>query len=306
VGLLPRRLWVLLAPLLTAAVLLASSSSIEKLYVPSVSVEDVVAAFYLTLSLLLAIGIVSMRHELAEAIRELFRREPQEGRGRRASFFWLLVNVVLLVVAYFLTARGLEERRREIFGVLGQVANATRLENTTQAVTTQGPLQALLADGPRQVLAPYAPFAALAAVLLALLSLVLAMLERGSSPPGREEDALRESFLREASAALESLRVDADTRRVIVELYYSLCKELRRHGVRVSAENTAREIMREALRLLPDVPQEPLEALTHLFEKAAYSDHPLHDEDRGTAEQALTQIVSSLEGSPRGGRSGEG
>lgn len=300
---LPKRLWVLLAPLLTAVVLLASTSSIEQLYVPSVSVEDAVAAFYLSLSSLLALGIFSIRHELAEVIKELFRRKPLEEEARRRSpLFWLLLNVVLLAVVYLLVARGAEVQRREAYSLLGQTANASRLENLTQVTTFEGQVQAIFTEGARGVLAPYAPFAALAALLLAFLSVALALVEKEAPPPERLEESFRESFLREASAALENLRVDMDTRRVVIELYYSLCRELRKHGVGVTAEKTAREIMREAAKLLPGVPLEPLEALTLLFEKAAYSDHPLHDEDKEEAERALTQVVSSLEG----GRSGEG
>ncbi|MCC6040517.1 MAG: DUF4129 domain-containing protein [Thermofilum sp.] len=304
---MPRRLWVLLAPLLTAVILLASSSDVEQPYMPSVSVEDAVAAFYLSLSSLLALGIFSMRRELAEAIRELFRREPEEEvRGRRTSLFWLLVNILLLAVAYFLSARSLEEHRREAYTLLKQAVNASLTENLTQAAAAGSQPQAILAERAGGVLAPYAPLAALAALLLAFLSVALALAERQPPPPRGSEEGFRESFLREVSTALESLRLEEDARRVIIELYYSLCRELRRHGVRVTAEMTAREIMREATGLLPGVPPEPLEVLTLLFEKAAYSDHPLQQGDKEAAERALARIVSSLEEGHRGGPSGEG
>lgn len=298
---------MLLAPLLTAVILLASSSDVEQLYMPSVSVEDAVAAFYLSLSSLLALGIFSMRRELAEAIRELFRGEPgEEVRGRRTSLFWLLVNILLLAVAYFLSARSLEEHRREAYTLLKQAVNASLTENLTQAAAAGSQPQAILAERAGGVLAPYAPLAALAALLLAFLSVALALAERQPPPPRGSEEGFRESFLREVSTALESLRLEEDARRVIIELYYSLCRELRRHGVRVTAEMTAREIMREATGLLPGVPPEPLEVLTLLFEKAAYSDHPLQQGDKEAAERALARIVSSLEEGHRGGPSGEG
>ena len=305
---MPRRQWALLAPLLTAVILLASSSDVEQLYMPSVSVEDAVAAFYLSLSSLLALGIFSMRRELAEAIRELFRREPEEEevRGRRTSLFWLLVNTLLLAAAYFLSARSLEEHRREAYTLLKQAVNASLTGNLTQAAAAESQPQAILAERAGGVLAPYAPLAALAALLLAFLSVALALAEKQPPPPRGSEEGFRESFLREVSTALESLRLEEDARRVIIELYHSLCRELRRHGVRVTAEMTAREIMREATGLLPGVPPEPLEVLTLLFEKAAYSDHPLQQGDKEAAERALARIVSSLEEGHRGGPSGEG
>jgi len=306
VGYLPRRLWLLLALLLTVLVMLASSSEVDELYVPSASVEDVVAAFYLALSVLLALGVFSIRHELAEALKELLRREPtEEGGRRRVSPLWLILNVVFLAVAYFLTARRLEEQRWEARSLLEQAVNVTSAGNMTQAVAPQSQAPVILAEGARSALAAYAPLAALAAILLALLSVVLALVEEKPPLPEGLEESFRESFLREASTALESLRLDADVRRVILELYYSLCRELRKHGVGVTAEKTAREVMHEALKLLPAVPTKALETLTYLFEKAAYSDHPLHDEDKEAAEWALTQVVSSLRGSSLGGESEE-
>jgi hypothetical protein len=103
----------------------------------------------------------------------------------------------------------------------------------------------------------------------------------------------REDLAAGLDAALADLDEDGDVRATIVALYRRMLAAFAALGLDRGAAEAPREFLARALAAL-DVPEEPAERLTGLFEEARFSTHALGPERRDEAASALAAVRDAL------------
>lgn len=99
-----------------------------------------------------------------------------------------------------------------------------------------------------------------------------------------------EALSREAGAALHDLQEGKDFANVIVRCYLQMMQLLRaERGIERQGSMTVREF--EDRLELHGIPSDPVQRLTHLFEKARYSKEQISDGDERSGKECLAQIV---------------
>ena len=138
----------------------------------------------------------------------------------------------------------------------------------------------------------------LIALLVALLLLAIALLvlfaERVAAwLTGPPEVGEAEALLEVVDDGLDDLADELDPRAAIIAAYRRFERASARARVPRAPWQTAGEFMREAQRHLP-IPAAAVERLTHLFELARFSDHPVLARDREVARGCLEEIRAAL------------
>lgn len=110
--------------------------------------------------------------------------------------------------------------------------------------------------------------------------------------PRHDLDRARES-LRDDAAELREALASGEARNGIVACWVRLEDAAGEAGVTRSAAQTATELVVEFLHTL-DVDPRPVAALAALFHEARFSTHPLPDDARVRAEEALAAILADL------------
>jgi len=133
-----------------------------------------------------------------------------------------------------------------------------------------------------------------------LMFLLLRSLTKNDPSPEIRTDIeeVRAREMSVISSSIEELRVGGDVREVILDTYRRMLR-LQAH-IGASQSLTAHELA----RLLVDRrgwPSQPTEDLTHLFEEAKYSRHPLGDLHRQSALDSLRSIEEWYKGGETAG-----
>ncbi len=99
-----------------------------------------------------------------------------------------------------------------------------------------------------------------------------------------------EALSREAGSALHDLQAGKDFSDVIIRCYLKMMQLLRaERGIEREGSMTVREF--EGWLELHDIPSDPVQRLTGLFEKARYSKEQISDDDERAGRECLAQIV---------------
>jgi hypothetical protein len=132
------------------------------------------------------------------------------------------------------------------------------------------------------------------ALLMLACALVVLFAERVATwLSGPVEPAEAEALLEVVDEGLDDLADEPDPRAAIIAAYRRFERAAARARVRRAPWQTAGEFMREAQRHLP-IPALAVERLTRLFERARFSDHPVHARDRDLARACLEEIRAAL------------
>ena len=250
-------LGALLAVVAASSAVSSSSSEGARLWLP----EWVVTYAYAALVLVALAGIPTL---VLLGIREL----PDARRNGRQRWLSPLVLATLVVVAVAISSRS-DGRLSEILSRLRVV------EPTAQEAEAARP-----------------PEPAWLPVLLASAIAVggVVVLGRRSRP---RRQGLGDRLEAALAQPLADLRDEPDVRRAIVAAFARLETALEAAGAPRGPGEAPLEYVGRVLGEL-DVPPEPLDGLASLFEQAKFSLHPLGEDDREAAIQALEAVREAL------------
>jgi Domain of unknown function (DUF4129) len=145
-------------------------------------------------------------------------------------------------------------------------------------------------------------FGALVVVaLLVGLGLVLARrateTEAAPHPDADAEDTTQEQVARAVAAGRTAVRDGglADPRQAIVACFAVMERTLAElgEGLAPRAEDTPAEVLHRG-EVAGVVPRRPADALLRLFHEARFSEHPMGEADRVSADRALSEILTAL------------
>jgi hypothetical protein len=210
--------------------------------------------------------------------------ERPKGRGRQAPF----ASLVAVVAAITLAA---------------VVAGSDILQNDGRPSRAQGsadlPLPAqVVPEKPAAELEPESaqqinwPLAIGLAVLVAIVIGAVIVIDRRRDRREVRTRAELERLVRALDEAIEDLRRDPDPRRAVVAAYARMEQALSVYGLpRRPAEAPYEYLGRIGLELEAE---EPVAALTELFEVAKFSEHSVDEAMRGRAIDALTAVRAEV------------
>ncbi|MGC9126476.1 MAG: DUF4129 domain-containing protein [Thermoplasmata archaeon] len=92
---------------------------------------------------------------------------------------------------------------------------------------------------------------------------------------------------------IKELRFSDDIRGAIMKVYYDLSNTLQKHGIIEEEYLTPREFENISLKKI-GIDSRPFETIVKLFEEARYSNHPLNEDHRKMAIDALESIKRLL------------
>jgi len=131
-------------------------------------------------------------------------------------------------------------------------------------------------------------------ILLVFALVVLKARERARMLEAEREDPLGDAVAAAAEESLDDLEAGGDPRAAIIKCYARFERSLAAAETQRAAWQTPLEFMRTALAALP-LGAGDVERLTHLFERARFSEHPIDDADRQAAVASLGAIRAALE-----------
>ena len=204
---------------------------------------------------------------------------PPPGRGRATSGLSSLV-VFLIVIVTVVGIRGMfgyERRPGEFEG--GDPAFPPGQVQPGQPVP-----QAEEIHSPQIVW----PLAIGLAALIAVVVVVLVVLDRRRSRPAERTPEEVERLVRALDEAIEDLRREPDPRRAVVAAYARMEQALSFHGLPRRPSEAPYEYLARVGRELDA--EEPVAALTDLFEEAKFSEHSVDEAMRGRAIDALVSV----------------
>jgi hypothetical protein len=137
----------------------------------------------------------------------------------------------------------------------------------------------------------------LAGVLLVGGALALLRLVRPERPLDAGDRAAR-NLAEEIRAGIEDLHSIADPRTAVIACYARMVRALAASGLRPSRADTPLELLRRVL-LERQVAERSVRRLTGLFETAKFSQHPVDEQMRLAALDALEDVRSQLWASER-------
>lgn len=114
----------------------------------------------------------------------------------------------------------------------------------------------------------------------------------------RAEDRAARTLAEEIRAGIEDLRSIADPRTAVIACYARMVRALAASGLRPSRSDTPLELLRRVL-LDQRVAERSVRRLTELFEMAKFSQHPVDEDMRAAALDALEDVRSQLWASER-------
>jgi len=109
-----------------------------------------------------------------------------------------------------------------------------------------------------------------------------------------EEEVVKQELIEAIDLSLDDLIQERDCRRAVIACYSRFEQVLRLHGLPRTPSQTPLEYMREVLRRL-EIPLRSIEGLTALFEVAKFSTHPVHEDEKRSSIEHLTEIRGTLE-----------
>lgn len=123
--------------------------------------------------------------------------------------------------------------------------------------------------------------------------IVLAIMKR---PRGEEEDQLqeeKEAIVEVVGNNLAEIESGKDPRSAVIEVYSEMRNRLGRAGAWDRATFTAREFGKRAIQKL-NLTEGTVDDLTHLYEEAKFSIHPITEKERDRAIGLLQRIVGEM------------
>lgn len=201
---------------------------------------------------------------------------------RRPVSPWRRAVALLILLALWVSFPGLQTLVTTVLGELGDARDALR--------RPAGELSGALPDTVSSRLAGYLVTVAFSVVIVGLAALVLVLWHKRPRPEDQGPD---EGLLSDIDAGLEDLSTIKDPRAAVIACYARMLRAAAAAGVERRASDTALEALH---RLLENngVTEPSARRLTLLFERAKFSDHPIDENMRTDALDALLEVRSEL------------
>jgi uncharacterized membrane protein YidH (DUF202 family) len=210
------------------------------------------------------------------------RKRPR-GRGRQAPYASL---VVLLVIALTAVVASQDILRNE--GSPGQRGAVEDLPFPGQVLPEQPAPQPEPGRDPQVIW----PLVIGLAALIALVIAAVVIIERRRDRRGRHTPEQLEKLGRALDEAIDDLRRDPDPRRAVIAAYARMEQALTLHGYPRRPSEAPYEYLSRVARDLEA--EQPVAALTELFEVAKFSEHSVDETMRGRAIDALTAVRAEV------------
>ena len=126
------------------------------------------------------------------------------------------------------------------------------------------------------------------AVLIAAAIVAVIIIERRRDRRARRTPERLEELGRALDEAIDDLRRDPDTRRAVIAAYARMEQALKLYGFPRRPSEAPYEYLHRVARELEA--EQPVAALTELFEVAKFSEHSVDETMRGRAIDALTAV----------------
>jgi hypothetical protein len=216
----------------------------------------------------------------------VFFRDRQMKQKEQKAWSFSGFRAIIMLILFFVIAfqlRGPLARLREAF------SNGRSGKPGTPGAETGAKVRQ-----PRDLQFQWAPLIVTMAVALVLLAVFVAALVRrrrllAAAGVASVEEALAEVM----DDALADIRAERDARRAIIAAYARMEKLLAGFGrARAPAETPFEYLARVLVELR--VSRAPVQGLTELFERAKFSTHALHGEDKARAIAALETVRDEL------------
>jgi hypothetical protein len=205
------------------------------------------------------------------------RVRPAPGHGRKSSGLSGLVMFLVVITAVVGVRQILGYERRPSDSQGADAAFPAPLK-PGKAVTEPFP------EAPQVIW----PLAIGLGMLIAGVVVMLVVLDRRRSRPTDRTPEELERLVRALDEAIEDLRREPDPRRAVVAAYARMEQALSFHGLPRRPSETPYEYLARVARELDA--EEPVAALTDLFEEAKFSEHSVDEAMRGRAIDALVSV----------------
>ena len=216
-----------------------------------------------------------------------FARYPN--RFRDPDSRWLLnfalvlgAMLVATAIGYFAITHG---RHHQRLGPQQQVEGTHR---------RQGPPRFIQQDVPARQAHFEWPLVAGLGGLVLLGGVWMYVRGRRRLPPLWDEPGLEADMVRTIETTIDDLRSEKDARRAVIAAYAAMERTLARHGLARHRSEAPAEYLGKILRGLR-VRESAVVTLTRLFEYAKFSRHPIDDEMKEEAIEALIAIRDDLQ-----------
>jgi hypothetical protein len=224
--------------------------------------------------------VLALGAALAVILLYLRIRLPPRGKGKGSSTYSGLLAFLLIFGFVLIGGRALLQYDRQPANEEGSEAGIAQ----GQARPGQPVPEEELARAPRVVW----PLAAGVVGVIAAAIVIAVLVDRRRRRP----DALTAEQLKELGEALDEaiddLRRDPDPRRAVVAAYARMEQALTVYGLPRKPAEAPYEYLRRVARELEA--EQPVAALTELFEVAKFSEHSIDETMRGRAIDALTAV----------------
>ena len=207
-----------------------------------------------------------------------FRERPR-GRGSQAPYASLVVVFLVIIVTAVVAYKGLRND-----GSPGRPGAGADLPFPGQVVPEQPVPQPEPGRDP-QIIWPLA--IGLAALIAAAIAAAI-IIERRRDRRGRRTPEQLKELGRALDEAIDDLRRDPDPRRAVIAAYARMEQALTLYGYPRRPSEAPYEYLHRVARDLEA--EEPVAALTELFEVAKFSEHSVDETMRGRAIDALTAV----------------
>jgi hypothetical protein len=206
-------------------------------------------------------------------------RRPGRPRGKGSSTYSALLTFLLIFGFLLIGGRALLQYDRQPANEEGSDSAFPTEIQPAQPVAEQE------ADRDPRLIWPLA--AGIVGLIAAAIVIAVIVERRRSRPEGRTPDQLKE--LTDAlDEAIDDLRRDPDPRRAVVAAYARMEQALTVYGLPRRPAEAPYEYLRRVARELEA--EQPVAALTELFEVAKFSEHAVDEAMRGRAIDALTAV----------------
>ena len=259
-----------------------------------------------------AVTIFIARKDIVNMLIKLLKNffilpEGEEKSGLNIKSFILFITLMLVLISLLnpYMQRNLVERinpQKQYLGNISQVQEEN-VENSLNSPNNPTPLPSHSQDHYMLLIMSIWTLVSTLVIMVSVILVVKGVVDYLRSSELLEEEqesVLKKSLKKELSRQLDKtisrleLENIEDVRKAIVELYMCMCELFAKHGVKMEKNMTAREFMAKLRGIFRNIPENALEDLTHIFEKAVYSNYPITLEDRDAALRALKTIREYL------------
>ena len=212
-------------------------------------------------------------------------RRPGRPRGKGSSTYSSLLTFLLIFGFLLIGGRALLQYDRQPGNEEGSDSAFPTEIQPGELVPGQEP------DRDPQVVWPLAVGLAALIVAAIVVAVLVERRRRRMRPDGLTPDQLKE--LTEAlDEAIDDLRRDPDPRRAVIAAYARMEQALTVYGLPRKPSEAPYEYLRRVARELEA--EQPVAALTELFELAKFSEHSVDEGMRGRAIDALTAVRTEV------------